>query len=99
METKPIKARPLRDRVIVKPDAAKQISEGGIHIPDTAKEKPGLGVVVAVGPGKPDEPMELKVGDRVKFSSFSGVEVDIDGEEYKLMFQSEILVVLEDTAE
>jgi chaperonin GroES len=65
---KSIKARPLHDRIIVKVDEAETTSEGGILIPDTAKEKKGVGTVVAVGDGKKDEPMELEVGDRVKFS-------------------------------
>lgn len=92
---KKINARPLRDRIIVEVDKPEKISEGGIHIPDTATEKKGVGTVLAVGPGSKDEPMELKVGDRVKFSSFSGVDIDIDGEEYKLMFENEVLCVIE----
>ena len=97
-----LKFRPLHDRVVVKRIDAEEKSKGGIIIPDTAKEKPSQGEVVAVGPGGRDEsgkliPLDLKSGDRVLFGKWSGTEVKIDGVEYLFMKESDIMGVIEQT--
>ena len=94
--------RPLHDRVVVRRVDAEEKTKGGIIIPDTAKEKPQEGEVVAVGPGARDEagklvPVDLKAGDRVLFGKWSGTEVKIDGEELLIMKESDIMGVLEST--
>jgi chaperonin GroES len=94
-----MKFRPLHDRVVVKRIDAEEKTAGGIIIPDTAKEKPQQGEVVAVGPGGRDEsgkliPIDLKAGDRVLFGKYSGTEVKIDGVEYLIMKESDIMGVL-----
>ena len=94
-----MKFRPLHDRVVVKRIAAEEKSRGGIIIPDTVKEKPQQGEIVAVGPGGRDEagkliPIDLKVGDRVLFGKWSGTEVKLDDVEYLIMKESDILGVL-----
>jgi len=98
----PMKFRPLHDRVVVKRIDAEEKSAGGIIIPDTAKEKPQQGEVVAVGPGGRDEagkliPIDVKAGDRVLFGKWSGTEVKIDGVEYLIMKESDIMGVLVET--
>ena len=98
-----MKFRPLHDRVVVKRIEEQAKTTGGIIIPDTAKEKPQQGEVIAVGPGARDEagnvaPLEVKVGDRVLFGKWSGSEVKLDGEELLIMKESDILGVLERTA-
>ena len=98
-----MKFRPLHDRVVIKRIDAEEKSAGGIIIPDTAKEKPSQGEVIAVGPGGRDEagkliPIEVKEGDRVLFGKWSGTEVKIDGVEYLIMKESDIMGVLEETA-
>ena len=95
-----LKFRPLHDRVVVKRIAAEEKTKGGIIIPDTAKEKPQEGEVVAVGPGTRSEdgkltPLDLKAGDRVLFGKWSGSEIKLDGEELIIMKESDILGVLE----
>jgi chaperonin GroES len=102
-EEKLMKFRPLHDRVVVKRIDAEERSAGGIIIPDTAKEKPSQGEVVSVGPGGRDEngkliPIDVKSGDRVLFGKWSGTEVKIDGVEYLIMKESDIMGVLEGTA-
>ena len=97
-----MKFRPLHDRVVVKRIEAEEKSAGGIIIPDTAKEKPQQGEVVAVGPGGRDEagkliPIDVKAGDRILFGKWSGTEVKIDGVEYLIMKESDIMGVLEET--
>ena len=97
-----MKFRPLHDRVVVKRIDAEEKSTGGIIIPDTAKEKPSQGEVVAVGPGGRDEsgkliPIDVKVGDRVLFGKWSGTEVKIDGVEYLIMKESDIMGVLDES--
>jgi chaperonin GroES len=92
--------RPLHDRVVVKRIEAEEKSAGGIIIPDTAKEKPSQGEVIAVGPGGRDEtgklvPIDIKVGDRVLFGKWSGTEVKLDGEELLIMKESDIMGVLD----
>jgi chaperonin GroES len=98
-----MKFRPLHDRVVVKRIDAEEKSSGGIIIPDTAKEKPSQGEVIAVGPGGRDEsgklvPLDVQVGNRVLFGKWSGTEVKIDGVEYLIMKESDIMGVLEETA-
>ncbi|PSK92485.1 co-chaperone GroES [Taibaiella chishuiensis] len=85
---------PLHDRVIVKPAAAETKTAGGIIIPDTAKEKPQRGVVVAAGPGKKDEPVTVKAGDTVLYSKYAGTELSLDGEELLIMRESDILAIV-----
>ena len=94
-----MKFRPLHDRVVVKRIEAEEKTAGGIIIPDTAKEKPQQGEVVAIGPGGRDEagklvPIDLQVGDRVLFGKWSGTEVKIDGTEYLIMKENDIMGVL-----
>ena len=86
--------KPLADRVLVKPAAAEEKTVGGIIIPDTAKEKPLQGEVLAVGGGTKDEEMVLKAGDRVLYGKYSGTEVELEGEKYLIMRQSDVLAVL-----
>ncbi|MGB9866487.1 MAG: co-chaperone GroES [Bacillota bacterium] len=90
--------KPLNERVVVKPITVEEKTKGGIVLPDTAKDKPQEGEVVAVGPGRILEngtrvPPEVKVGDRVIFSKYSGTEIKIDGEEYLILRESDILAV------
>jgi chaperonin GroES len=85
---------PLHDRVIVKPAAAEEKTAGGIIIPDTAKEKPQRGTVVAAGSGKKDEPMTVKVGDSVLYGKYSGTEITIEGDELLIMRESDILAIV-----
>ena len=94
--------RPLHDRVLVRRIDAEEKSAGGIIIPDTAKEKPSQGEIIAIGPGGRDEagkliPIDVKVGDRVLFGKWSGAEVKIDGEELLIMKESDLLGIVEDT--
>ena len=86
--------KPLADRVLVKPAAAEEKTVAGIIIPDTAKEKPLKGEVLAVGNGTKDEEMVLKGGDTVLYGKYSGNEVELDGEKYLIMRQSDVLAVL-----
>jgi chaperonin GroES len=95
-----MKIRPLQDRVIVKRVAEEAKSKGGIIIPDTAKEKPQEGKVVAVGKGKVDDdgklrPLDVKAGDRILFGKYSGTEIKLDGEEHLILREDDILGVLE----
>ena len=85
-----VKFKPLADRVLVKPAPAEQKTTSGIIIPDTAKEKPLKGTVVAVGPGKKDESMTVKVGDAVLYGQYSGTELKIENGEYLIMKESDI---------
>ena len=89
-----IKLKPLADRVVVEPAEAEQKTAGGIIIPDTAKEKPQKGTVVAVGPGKKDEPMTVKKGDTVLYGKYSGTEISLDGKTYLIMKESDIYATL-----
>ncbi|WP_028169444.1 co-chaperone GroES [Bradyrhizobium elkanii] len=96
-----MKFRPLHDRVVVTRIEAEEKSAGGIIIPDTAKEKPSQGEVIAVGPGGRDEngkliPIDVQIGDRVLFGKWSGTEVKIDGQELLIMKESDIMGVLTD---
>ena len=97
-----MKFRPLHDRIVLKRIEAEEKTSGGIIIPDTAKEKPQEGEVVAVGPGGRDEagkliPIDLKAGDRVLFGKWSGTEVKIDGVDYLVMKESDVMGVLTET--
>ena len=85
---------PLHDRVIVQPAAAEEKTAGGIIIPDTANEKPQRGVVIAAGPGKKDEPVTVKTGDTVLYGKYSGTEISIDGEDFLIMRESDILAIV-----
>ena len=87
--------KPLADRVVVEPQEAQTKTASGLFIPDTAKEKPQQGTVVAAGPGKKDEPMEVKVGDEVLYGKYSGTELEFEGTKYLMMRQSDVLAVIE----
>ena len=86
--------KPLADRVLVEPMEAEEKTASGIYIPDTAKEKPQKGTVVAAGPGTKDVTMEVKVGDVVLYGKYSGTEINVDGKDYLMMKQSDILAKL-----
>ena len=86
--------KPLADRVLIQPKEAETKTASGLYIPDTAKEKPSEGKVLAVGPGKKDEPMEVKVGDEVIYGNYSGTEVTVDDVKYLIVKQSDILAIL-----
>ena len=95
--------RPLHDRVVVQRVDAEEKTKGGIIIPDTAKEKPQEGKIIAVGPGARDEagklvPLDVKAGDRILFGKWSGTEIKLDGEDYLIMKESDIMGVLAETA-
>jgi chaperonin GroES len=95
-----INVKPLGDRVLVEPVEEKEVKKGGIIIPDTAKEKPTEGLVVALGTGKTDDdgkkvPFEVKKGDRVLISKYGGTEIKLNGKEYKILSTDDILAVIE----
>lgn len=85
---------PIADRVLVEPDAAETKTASGIIIPDTAKEKPQRGTIVAVGSGKKDEPMTVKKGDKILYGKYSGTEVQIDGKDFLIMKESDIYAII-----
>ena len=89
-----VKIKPLADRVLITPAPAEEKSAGGIIIPGTAQEKPQKGKVVAVGPGKPDEPTTVKVGDTVLYGKYSGTELTVDGSDFLMMRESDILAIV-----
>ena len=86
--------KPLADRVLIEPKEAETKTASGIFIPDSSKEKPQQGTVIAVGPGKKDEPMEVKVGDVVLFGKYAGTEVAVEEKKYRIVKQSDILAIL-----
>ena len=86
--------KPLADRVLVEPQEAQTKTASGIYIPDTAKEKPQQGKVIAAGPGKKDEPMEVKPGDVVLYGKYAGTEVTVEEKKYLIVKQSDILAIL-----
>ncbi|MBO4264402.1 MAG: co-chaperone GroES [Bacteroidales bacterium] len=86
--------KPLADRVVIEPQEAQTKTASGIIIPDTAKEKPQQGKIVAAGPGKKDEPMEVKTGDVVLYGKYAGTEVTVDDKKYLIVKQSDILAIL-----
>ena len=89
-----VNIRPLADRVLVEPAAAEETPASGIIIPDSAKEKPQRGHVVAVGPGKKDDPTTVAVGDTVLYGKYSGTELQLEGKDYMIMRESDILAIL-----
>ncbi|HEY7936546.1 MAG TPA: co-chaperone GroES [Candidatus Limnocylindrales bacterium] len=94
------KLRPLGDRVVIKPTAREDMTKSGIVLPDTAKEKPQEGVILAAGPGKIDdngkrEPMDVKVGDKVLYAKYAGTEFKIEGDELLIVSQKDILAIVE----
>ena len=86
--------KPLADRVLIEPQEAQTKTASGIYIPDTAKEKPQHGKVIAAGPGKKDEPMEVKVGDVVLYGKYAGTEVTVEDKKYLIVKQQDILAIL-----
>ncbi|MCC8019920.1 MAG: co-chaperone GroES [Alistipes sp.] len=86
--------KPLSDRVLIEPKPAEEKTAGGLFIPDTAKEKPLAGKVVAVGPGTSEVTMEVSVGDSVLYGKYAGTEVSVDGKDYLIMRQSDILAII-----
>lgn len=86
--------KPLADRVLVEPAAAETKTAGGILIPDTAKEKPQKGTVIAVGPGKKDEPLSVKVGDKILYGKYGGTDITVDGKDYLIMRESDIYAIV-----
>jgi len=94
-----MKINPLADRIVVKPAEAEEKTKGGLYLPDTAKEKPVWGEVIAAGPGKTSDdgkkiPMEVKVGDKVLYGKYSGTEITIDGQEVLIMRESDIFAIM-----
>lgn len=89
-----VNIKPLADRVVIEPAVAEEKTAGGIIIPDTAKEKPQRGHVVAVGPGKKDEPVTVKEGDVVLYGKYAGTEITIDGNDYLIMRESDIVAIV-----
>ena len=86
--------KPLADRVLVEPAAAEEKTASGLYIPDTAKEKPQRGIIVAIGTGKPDEPITVKEGDTVLYGKYSGTEISIDGTDYLIMKEADIYGII-----
>ncbi len=86
--------KPLSDRVLILPNPAEEKTAGGLIIPDTAKERPLAGKVVAVGPGTQEVKMEVKVGDRVLYGKYAGQEIHVEGEDYLIMKQADILAII-----
>ncbi len=86
--------KPLADRVLVKPAEAETTTKGGIIIPDTAKEKPQKGTIIAVGNGKKDEPLTVKVGDTVLYGKYAGTEISVEGEDFLIMRESDIYAIV-----
>lgn len=94
-----MKIKPLSDRVVIEPLEAEEISSGGIYLPDTAREKPQMGKVVAVGPGKTSDAgevikLEVKVNDKVLYAKYSGTDVTLDNKEYLIVRESDILAIV-----
>ncbi|MFN8777014.1 MAG: co-chaperone GroES [Flavobacteriales bacterium] len=89
-----VHVKPIADRVLVEPSPAETTTASGIIIPDTAKEKPQRGTVVAVGNGKKDEPMTVKAGDAILYGKYAGTEITIDGKEYLIMRESDIFAII-----
>lgn len=89
-----VSLKPLADRVLVEPAQAEETTTSGIIIPDTAKEKPQKGSIVAVGEGKKDEPLTVKVGDTILYGKYAGTEITIEGKEYLIMRESDIFAII-----
>ncbi|WP_255478209.1 co-chaperone GroES [Rhizosphaericola mali] len=94
MDTKTI-VQPIHDRVVIQPEKAEDKTAAGIIIPDTAKEKPQKGKVIASGPGKKDDPNTVKPGDRVLYGKYAGTELQFEGEDYLIMRESDILAIID----
>jgi chaperonin GroES len=86
--------KPINDRVVIKPATAEETTKGGIIIPDTAKEKPQRGEVVAVGPGKDGNLMTVQIGDIVLYGKYAGQEINFEGEDYLIMREDDVLIIL-----
>ena len=89
-----VNIKPLADRVLIEPAAAEQTTASGIIIPDSAKEKPQRGIVVAVGPGKPDEPTTVNVGDTVLYGKYSGTDLQFEGKDCMIMREADVLAII-----
>ncbi len=89
-----VSIKPLADRVVIEPAAAEQKTASGIIIPDTAKEKPQKGTVVAIGPGTPDNPITVKEGDLVLYGKYAGTEITLDGKDYLILRESDIIAIV-----
>lgn len=89
-----VNIKPLADRVLVEPAAAEEKTASGLFIPDTAKEKPQKGKIIAVGNGKKDEPLTVKVGDTVLYGKYAGTEINVEGQEFLIMRESDIFAVI-----
>ncbi len=89
-----VNVKPLADRVLVEPAPAEETTASGIIIPDSAKEKPQRGKVIAVGTGKPDEPLTVKVGDTILYGKYSGTELNLEGTDYLIMRESDIFAIV-----
>lgn len=89
-----VNLKPLADRVVIKPAIAEEKTAGGIIIPDTAREKPQKGQIVAVGDGKKDEPLTVKVGDNVLYGKYAGTEITIEGDDYLIMRESDVVAIV-----
>jgi chaperonin GroES len=89
-----VSLKPLADRVLIEPAAAEEKTASGLFIPDTAKEKPQRGIVVAAGEGKKDEPMTVKAGDTVLYGKYAGTEITVDGKDYLIMRESDIFAIV-----
>ncbi len=89
-----VNIQPLADRVLVEPAAAEEKTASGLYIPDTAKEKPQKGTVVAVGNGKKDEPLTVKIGDTVLYGKYAGTELSVEGNDYLIMREADIFAIL-----
>lgn len=89
-----LKIKPLADRVVIEPKEAEEKTASGLIIPDSAKEKPQKGKIVATGPGTKDEKMEVKNGDIVLYGKYAGTEISVDGKDYLIMRQSDILAII-----
>jgi chaperonin GroES len=89
-----VNIKPLADRVLIEPSPAEEKTAGGIIIPDTAKEKPQKGTVMAAGPGKKDEPMTVKPGDVVLYGKYAGTEINVNGNDFLIMRESDILAIV-----
>jgi len=89
-----VNIKPLADRVVIKPADVEEKTAGGIIIPDTAKEKPQKGLIVAIGDGKKDEPLSVKVGDNVLYGKYAGTEITIEGSDYLIMRESDVVAIV-----
>ena len=92
--SKKIDIKPLADRVLVEPAAAEEKTTGGLIIPDTAREKPQKGTVIAVGPGKPNEPLTVKVGDKVLYGKYGGTDLTLANQDYLMMRETDIYAII-----